>query len=247
MASSRTTLERLMRTKSFGSSVFSRAFQRAAKHVHPGAAVQDQVVAIGLHPGDVPDGNEPRATLLVDEQAIGEAARAPQLGEQVAHPRRQRAALLPALLACAAKDVAKPLPAHRLEQVVERVHLERPHGVLLVGRDEDDSRCVRRRERPRHVEAVHAGHLHIEQDEIGTMVRDGRDGPLAAVGLRDHLDQGVLAEEAEQLAPRRSLVVDDEDPQRRLPANESDRYGSDNVTSAPPPSRLAIESRCSSP
>ena len=79
------------------------------------------------------------------------------------------------------------------------------------------------------------------------MLRDGRDGALAAVGLGDHLDQRVLAEEAEQLAPGRSLIVDDENPQRRLRAHGSDRYGSDSVTSAPPPSRLAIASRCSSP
>src|SRR5215213_704731 len=61
----------------------------------------------------------------------------------------------------------EPLVIERLEKVIEGMHLEGAHGILIVGRYEDD---VRRRcwtERLEHVEAAQLRHLNVEKDEVG--------------------------------------------------------------------------------
>jgi hypothetical protein len=55
----------------------------------------------------------------------------------------------------------------RLEQVVEGVHLEGPHGVLVVRGDEHDGRHVPRPYLGEHAEAVELRHLYVEKHEVG--------------------------------------------------------------------------------
>ena len=83
-------------------------------------------------------------------------------------------------------------PRERLQQIVDRLHLEGADRVLVVGGREHDVRR-RPRERLQHLEAVHARHLHVEEDEVGLPLLDHLQR-LDAVGrLADHLDAAELA------------------------------------------------------
>src|SRR5207253_9941477 len=55
----------------------------------------------------------------------------------------------------------------RLDEVVDRALLERLHRVLLVSGDEDELGTAR--DRAGRVDAVHAGHVDIEKDDLRQM------------------------------------------------------------------------------
>ena len=71
------------------------------------------------------------------------------------------------LLLRAGEGLAEALAVERLEQVVDRVHVERAQRVAVVGGDEDDERHLVGADRVDHVEAVGAGHLHVEEHQVG--------------------------------------------------------------------------------
>ena len=105
----------------------------------------------------------------------------------------------------------EPRRIDRLQQIVDRVDLERLDRVLIEGRDEDD---VRRRaaavEHPaRHLEAGQPRHLHVEKHDIGLQPLDRRQRLDAVAGLADDLDAADLPEQVAQLVARQLLVVDE--------------------------------------
>src|SRR5438034_1246193 len=83
---------------------------------------------------------------------------------RVAQPRRR-----------AAHGSTKARFDDRLEPIIDRLELEGPNGVLVVGRDEYDERLVDGRRLAQHLEPVEAWHLNVEEDEIGTAGGDGFD------------------------------------------------------------------------
>ena len=58
----------------------------------------------------------------------------------------------------------EPLVRERLQQVVDRVDLERPQGELVVRRDEDDRHAAA--EQLEHLEAVELRHLDVEEQQV---------------------------------------------------------------------------------
>ena len=99
----------------------------------------------------------------------------------------------------------------RLQQIVHRVHLERLDGMPVEGGDEDDVRRSAVLDEPvRHLEAVEAGHLDVEEQDVRRQALDDADRLEAVAGLRDHLDVAHLLEHVTQLFPRELLVVDDD-------------------------------------
>ena len=83
---------------------------------------------------------------------------------------RVRGALAPDPLQKVGRTLDRPddaLIVERLQEIIERLNLESPDGVLVERGDEHDRR------RPRFVrgrgdcEAVEVGHLDVEKDEIG--------------------------------------------------------------------------------
>ena len=118
----------------------------------------------------------------------------------------------------------------RLQQVVDRVHLERLDRVLVERGHEDDVACQLPLDQPaRHLEARQPGHLHVQEHHVGLQALDGSQR-LEAVGrLPHHLDVAELAEQEAQLVARQLFVVDDDRSQRlmlaaRLRAGHTGRH-----------------------
>ncbi len=109
------------------------------------------------------------------------------------------------------------LAVEGLEQIIDRVHFERLHRVLVVGGGEDD---LRQRNLAVHqllddAEAVEARHLHVEEDEVGRELLDEVDRLDAVLALRDDIDV-ELAQEIRKLVARKLLVVNDDRGQCHL-------------------------------
>ena len=98
----------------------------------------------------------------------------------------------------------------RLEEEVERVNLERADRVRVVRGHEDDGRHVVAVEVLDDVEAVHARHLDVEEDEVGLLALDHLDGARAVGAGADDFDVGLLGEQGGDAVTRQLLVVDDE-------------------------------------
>ncbi len=106
----------------------------------------------------------------------------------------------------------------RLQKIVHSVDLKGADGVSVVGGGEDD--LGKRRsivDKPfEHPEAVQARHLHIKEDDVGSMGLNQVDGFNAVRPKTHDLDVcGSLDQVLELLAGER-LVVDDEDAERHL-------------------------------
>jgi hypothetical protein len=97
----------------------------------------------------------------------------------------------------------------RLQEVVDRIHLERLHGVLIEGCDEDERKCVilTFEKVPCDLEPVQSGHLDIEKDQIGREAINRSQRLDAVAGLRDDVYITELLELVTQLVARRLLVV----------------------------------------
>ena len=107
--------------------------------------------------------------------------------------------------------LGQPLVRERLEQVVDRVHLERPQRELVVRRDEDHRHVAAHQ--LEHLEAVELRHLHVEQQDVGARVAQRLDRLESVRALRQHDDVAHRLERLPQRQPRRLLVVDDHDVQ----------------------------------
>jgi len=118
------------------------------------------------------------------------------------------------MVARALEGALEALRRHRLEQVVERVHLERADRVLVEGRDEDDRRHPRRPARVDHREPVHPRHLHVEEEQVDVLALEHRERLRPVAALRHELGVRLRADEALEAAPRERLVVGDRDADR---------------------------------
>ena len=107
--------------------------------------------------------------------------------------------------------LVKTLPVERLQQVVERVHVEGAQGVVIEGGHEDDQRHARRADGFDDLESARAGHLYVEKDQVRFQASDGVDR-VGAGGALGHQFQPVFGREerAQPLAGQR-LVIGDED------------------------------------
>ena len=71
------------------------------------------------------------------------------------------------------------------QQIVDRLHLERLQRMLLVGGNEDDARrIVHAQQMPRGFQAIHAGHVDVEEQDVGA-VTDRGERVLTVLGLGD--------------------------------------------------------------
>ena len=116
------------------------------------------------------------------------------------------------------------LSAHRLEQVVQRVDFERVDRELIERRHEDHQRhrlgivavalAGPRGNVPGQLDAGHARHLDVHQDDLGPLRLDlrkrlGRIGGLAHDAMRKLRRE--VGEHLSESGPRGRLVVNDQD------------------------------------
>jgi hypothetical protein len=104
---------------------------------------------------------------------------------------------------------------HRLEQIVEGVHLEGANGVRIVRGDEDDSKLrTGLRPLPQAIEQRETGvgrHVDVEEHGVRRVGPHRRDRCLERRGLFDDLDLRVRCEHRSQLLAREALLIDQQD------------------------------------
>ena len=140
-------------------------------------------------------------------------------------------------------------PCERLQQVIDRLHLEGTDRILVVSGGEDDVRR-RRAERLQDLEAVHARHLHVEKYEIRSPLGDQLNRFHAVRRIADHVDVAELGEEPAQAVARELLVVDHERANARLGHHavaSTGRAGRRSRTRVPIPGALEISGRQAAP
>ena len=154
--------ERWMRTKRAGSSVASTAAERLLLEVRLPVRLERDVVVLRLDVVDLVDRQHVHVRAVADQHALGRSRTAAgrrgssaSIGSAVLARSRSRARR---------ERLLEPLGAERLQQVVDRVHLERAQRVLVVGGDEDDRQVAP--EQLEHLEAVELRHLHVEQHQV---------------------------------------------------------------------------------
>ena len=98
------------------------------------------------------------------------------------------------------------------QDVIHRVYIEGLDGVIVEGGGEDDLRdaLFAFEEFFDYAEAVEAGHLHVEEDEIGIVFFDEREGFEAVFAQGDHVYFGKAFQEIEKFVPRGAFVVNDD-------------------------------------
>ena len=106
---------------------------------------------------------------------------------------------------------------HRLEHIVQRIHLIALDGVLRhVGHEHQHGVPVHGPYLFRRAEAVQPRHLHVHKDDVPARLVMGRDDRPVLDGHGLHLQAvfgGVLPDEPAQLVPHLLLVFDNRDLQ----------------------------------
>src|SRR4051812_37675086 len=204
---------------------------RLADQVRVVADVELDVVAGSLDPVDFAGADEEDPAARLDDEAIGLGLGRPQVADNGGEaPLDLAVAVAIDLLAGARQRLAEALAVERLQQVVERVHVEGAQRVAVVGGDEDHERHLVDAHRLDDVEAVGAGHLHVEENEVG-LQRENRFGAGGAVaGLADQFETGFFLEERAEPLAGEGLVVDDQDTSTRC---GHDAHATRNAAGAP--------------
>jgi hypothetical protein len=123
-----------------------------------------------------------------------------------------RAVAAPAGLDDTAHRLRQSVLADGLEDVVDRVELERLDRVVVVRGDEDDWwRGLEAGQHLGQLEAVEAGHPDVGEDRVDAALLQHAQGLGGVVGRGDVPDPSVVLEQPGELVERGTLVVDDED------------------------------------
>src|SRR5579885_1204652 len=112
----------------------------------------------------------------------------------------------------ALKRLLKPLLTERLQQVIQRVHLEGFERIFVVGGDEDDGGHQLGADLGYHVEARHLRHLHVEKNQIRLMFGNRLDRLLPVGALADDGDVGITLKQHPHPVARQRLVVNYQRP-----------------------------------
>ena len=104
----------------------------------------------------------------------------------------------------------KPLAIVGLQQIVERLYIERLDSVLGVGSGEYDVRGFRAANGLEYIEAAVRPQLDVEIDDVRFASGDFRNRALHRIRLRNDLEFRQRRQKTHQLGARRRLVIDDD-------------------------------------
>ena len=142
--------------------------------------VEPDVVAGRFNPVDLVHPQEEQPAAGLDDEAVGARLIPPEVLDERQQPPSEVAGFLAFdLPPRALQGVGEALAIERLEDVVERAHLEGLERVLIVGGHEDHERHALAADRLDDLEAVHVRHLDVEKHQLRRMILDGRHGLLA--------------------------------------------------------------------
>src|SRR5579864_488984 len=96
------------------------------------------------------------------------------------------------------------------QQVVESMCLEGAQGVLIVSGREDNHRHLFGSQLLEDLKSIQPRHLDVEQNQIGVINADGRDGLFAVLTLRHNLDVGLRGKKYAEFFSSQPLVIRDD-------------------------------------
>ena len=170
--------------------------------------VEADVIACRFGPINLVGFQADNFSVRLDDNALRGLLPRFQIGqkiEQLALKSRLRG--MRQLLASVAQGLGQTVLSHRLQQVIERVHLEGLHRVPVVSGDKDGERHVLSLQGRDHAEAIHLRHLNIEKDEVRLFLLDQRDGRLAVAALGHDLQVGFIFQHSAQALARQRFIV----------------------------------------
>jgi hypothetical protein len=188
---------------------------RVKAPLHGGHGVAQQVAAsFHVHPDVIAVSTEPIDVSLIEQQHATavpkDDSRRTRIGERTGQRRRA---------GCGGRvgePPASPLdrqpeafPVDGLQKVVDRVDVERTHGVSVVRGYEDRERHFVDADRLDDRKTVHFGHLNVEQNEVRGEFVDGGDRGTSGIALSDDLHVWQLVEPRPQATTRKRLVIHD--------------------------------------
>ena len=103
-------------------------------------------------------------------------------------------------------------PRHRLQQVVERIHVERLHGVIIVGSSENEKRQAHLLlEQPfDDAETIQARHLDVQENQLRVELADEAHCLEAVLGPAHDLNVWKALQQKRKLVTGWLFVIHDE-------------------------------------
>jgi hypothetical protein len=108
---------------------------------------------------------------------------------------------------CASQRGVEAQSAERLEDVVERVHVEGTQRVFVVRGDENHASRNIIAEHLQYVEPIAFGHLGVEEEQIGSESADHVDGLLPVTCFANDRDGWLVGEKSGQDGARGRLII----------------------------------------
>ena len=105
-----------------------------------------------------------------------------------------------------------PLSIERLQQIIDRIHLERAHSILVERRRKHHlgNRHLAVQQLLQHAKSVQTRHLNIQKHQVRLM-RPDQFNRLDSIGsLRENFDSTSSLQQILQLLPGQRFVIDDE-------------------------------------
>ena len=119
------------------------------------------------------------------------------------------------------QSVCQPRPVNRFEQVIDRIHLESFHGVLIIGSDKGNQRHTALPDQPNHSQTVQFRHLQVEQCQIRPLPLNNFHGLYSVFSFTDDLDVIERPQESSQKRPSWPFVICDHDSQFGIHSSEN--------------------------
>ena len=200
-----------MRKKVSGSSRSFEGVHRLAEEVPLGTDVQLDVVAGRFNPVDLVRAHEKDASAGFDDEPLETLRGRLQILNELEQASLEISVRAPLeLLTGSPERLREPISIERLEQVVERVHVERAQRVVVERRHEDDERHPLRPDGLDDLETVGAGHLHVEKDQVWLKPPDRVDRVSAVRALGDDFEPVFAGQQRPQPLARQRFVLRDQ-------------------------------------